>query len=146
MSLCTCRIFWPTAYAHAAYLDFFTILAHIGPMNPLLFFILAILSPFILAAVMLVPPYVGIAAASYIIYYKPDAVHPLAGKLGDVFYIIDVYSKLFSQWAYHLAETSILTYALPLLLLPILTIMLSIWLSGKVARKLRDVFQIGMLT
>lgn len=114
-------------------------------MNPLIFFILALLSPLILAAVILVPPYVGIALASYIIYYKSaDAVHPLSGKLGDVFYMIDVYSKLFSHWAHHLTETSILSYALPLLLIPILGIMLSLWLGGKVARKLRDVFQMGM--
>ncbi len=131
---------------HHACLDFFAYLPHIDAMNPLLFFILAILSPIILAAVVLVPPYVGIAAASYIIYYKAaDAVHPLSGKLGDVFYMIDVYSKLFSQWAHNLGETSILTYALPLLLIPILCIMLSLWLGGKVARKLKDVFQMGML-
>lgn len=114
-------------------------------MNPFVLFILAILSPVILAAVIFVPPYVGIALASYIIYYKAaDAVHPLSGKLGDVFYMIDVYSTLFSQWAHHLTETSILTYALPLLLMPIFGIMLSLWLGGKVARKLKDVFQMGM--
>ena len=113
-------------------------------MNPLVIFILAILSPLLMAITLLVPPYVGIAAASYIIYMKEKGVHPLHDKLDDVFYIIDVYSKLFSHWAHHMAETSFLSYTLPLLILPILGIMLSIWLTGKLARKLKDIFQAGM--
>lgn len=112
-------------------------------MNPLLLFTLGLLSPLLMAITLLVPPYTGIAAASYIIYMKEKGVHPLHDKLDDVFYIIDVYTKLFSHWAHHMAETSILSYAVPLLILPILGIMLSIWLTGKIARRLKDIFQMG---
>lgn len=107
----------------------------------MLLFMLAIFTPVIFACVILVPPYIGIVAASYIIYYKSGEAHPLTGKLDHVFYMIDVYSKLFSQWVHHITETSIFTYALPLLLLPIFGIMLTLWLSQKVARKLKDIFQ-----
>lgn len=114
-------------------------------MNPFLLFLLAILSPVLLATVMLVPPYVAIAATSYIIYYKSGAPHPLADKLGDVFYMIDVYTQLFTQWSHHMMETSFFSYALPLLLIPIFGIMLSLWLSSKIATKLKDIFQLGVV-
>ena len=41
-------------------------------------------------------------------------------------------------------ETSLLTYTLPLLALPIAGIMLSIWLIGKVSHKLKDIFHSGV--
>lgn len=110
-------------------------------MNPMLLFTLAIFTPVMFAGTILVPPYVGIVAASYIIYYKSGEVHPLAGKLDDISYMIDVYSQLLTQWAHNIAQTSVLSYALPLLLLPIFGIMLTLWLSQKVARKLKDIFQ-----
>ena len=113
-------------------------------MNPFTMFILAILSPFLIAATLLVPPYLGIVGASYIIYYKAaDKVHPLSGKLYDVFYMIDVYANLFKQWAKHIALTDILTYSLPLLALPIFTTLLALWMTAKLAAKLKDIFQLG---
>lgn len=113
-------------------------------MNPFLMFLLAILSPIIMAATLLIPPYAGIVGASYIIYNKGAVVNPLADKLVDVFYIIDVYTRLFATWSGHIMETSLLTYTLPLLALPVAGIMLSIWLIGKVARKLKDIFHSGV--
>jgi hypothetical protein len=113
-------------------------------MNPFTLFILAILSPVLLAATLLVPPYAGIVAASYIIYDKGEKIHPLADKLDNVFYMIDVYIQLFSHWAHHITQTSVLHYALPLLVPLIAGVMLSLWLTGKLSTKLRDIFQIGM--
>ena len=113
-------------------------------MNPFLMFLLAILSPFIMAVTLLVPPYAGITAASYIIYNQGATVNPLQDKLLDVFYIIDVYTGLFSAWSAHIMETSLLTYTLPLIVLPLAGIMLSIWLIGKVATKLKDIFHSGV--
>ncbi len=110
-------------------------------MHPLVLLLLAILSPLLLTAALLIPPYIGVAAAAYIIYSGSAAIHPLSDKLLDVFYIIDVYSKLFSQWSEHLMDTPLLSYTLPLLMLPIMGIMLSIWLSKKLTTKLRDLFQ-----
>jgi hypothetical protein len=114
-------------------------------MHPFLLFLLALITPAIFACVVLFPPYIGIAAAAYVIYYK-DGAHPLDGKLTDAGYMIDVYTQLFSHWAQHMGETSILSYALPLLIFPILGIMLTLWLCGKVARKLKDIFQNSVST
>lgn len=113
-------------------------------MNPFNLFLLAIFSPVLLLTTLLVPPYAGIITANYIIYAKGDKVHPLADKLDEVFYMFDVYSKLFSYWTHHIAETSILTYAMPLLLPVIIGIMLALWLTGKLSTKLRDIFQLGV--
>jgi len=113
-------------------------------MNPFNLFMLAILSPILLVMTLLVPPYAGIIATNYIIYDKGAKVHPLADKLDEVFYMFDVYVKLFTYWTHHITETSVLTYALPLLLPVILGIMLALWLTGKLSTKLRDIFQLGV--
>ena len=111
-------------------------------MNPFTLFMLAIISPVLLFITLLVPPYAGIVAANYIIYAKDgNKVHPLADKLDHVFYMIDVYSKLFSHWIHHITESSLLTYALPLLLPVIFGIMLALWLTGRLSAKLKDIFQ-----
>ena len=113
-------------------------------MNPFLMFLLAILSPFIMAATLLVPTYAGITGAAYVIYNKSGTVNPLHDKLFDVFYMIDVYTRLFTEWSHHVMEADLLTYTLPLVVPPIAGILLSIWLIGKVARKLKDIFHGGM--
>lgn len=114
-------------------------------MNPFAMFLLAIISPFLLAATLLVLPYAGIVGACYIIYDKGgEKAHPLTGKLYDVFYMIDVYGNLFSQWAKHIALTDILTYSLPLLGLPLFTTMIALWLTAKLATKLKDIFQLSV--
>ena len=113
-------------------------------MNPFLMFLLAILSPFLMLATLLVPTYAGIAGASYIIYDTGAKVHPLQDKLTDFFYMIDVYTRLFSEWSQHMMEMSLINYTLPLLALPIAGIMLSIWAIGKLSMKLKDIFHSGM--
>jgi hypothetical protein len=109
-------------------------------MNPFLLFVLGIFSPLLLAMTLLVPPYVGVAAASYIIYEKPDATNPLDGDLDRVLYILDVYGKLFSYWWKNMGETSILQYGLPLIALPLIGGILGIWLTAKLSRKLHNTF------
>ena len=113
-------------------------------MNPFVMLLLAILSPFVMAFTLLVPPYAGVAAASYIIYNKGASVNPLHDKLLDIFYIIDVYTRLFSEWSAHIMQTSLLTYTLPLILPPLLGIMLALWVTGKVATRLKDLFHSGV--
>ena len=113
-------------------------------MNPFVLFLLAIVSPLLLAVTVLVPPYAGMVAAAYIIYDKGTKIHPLADKLGDVFYMIDVYMKLFMHWTKHITEMDVWTYTLPLLALPLIGFALMFWLTGKLARKLMDIFQLGV--
>lgn len=114
-------------------------------MNPFAIFVLAILSPFLLAATLLVPPYLGMIAAAYIIYDKAEAkVHPLSGKLGDVFYMIDVYTKLFSRWSSHIAEANVLSYSVPLIVLPLIGLVVALGLTSRLSVKLQNVFHMGV--
>lgn len=107
-------------------------------MPPVLLFLLAIVSPFVLATTLLVPIYIGIAGACYIIYFKKGfSDHPLNDQLLDVFYMIDVYSKLFSEWLKSMEKLSIWTYSLPLIVLPVAFTVLAIWLTAKIGRKLK---------
>ncbi len=113
-------------------------------MNPLVTVLLAILTPLLMAVTLLVPPYVGVTAASYVIYMKSGVANPLNDQLLNVFYMIDVYTRLFSQWAHHIADTPILTYALPLLLLPILGVTLALWLTMRLSRTLKNMAHSGL--
>lgn len=113
-------------------------------MHPFLLFLLAILSPILLATTLLVLPYAGIAGAAYIIYDKGQAVHPLHDKLDDVFYILNVYANLLQSWSGNIADASFFTYTLPLIAIPIAATSLSLWLTVRVVRKLKDIFQSGV--
>ena len=113
-------------------------------MNPFVMFLLAILSPLLLAIALLVPSYAGIGTAAYVIYAKTEGPHPLDDKLTDVFYIVDVYTNLFTNWLQHMGDYSIFLYAVPLLVAPLLGVALSLWLTAKLARKLMDIFQLGV--
>lgn len=110
-------------------------------MHPFFLFLLAILSPILLATTLLVLPYAGIAGATYIIYDKGQAVHPLQDKLDDVFYILNVYGTLLQDWSNHVTDANPLTYTLPLIVIPLAAISLALWMTVRVARKLKDIFQ-----
>lgn len=113
-------------------------------MNPFWMFLLAIFSPLLLAAALFVPLYAGVAAAGYAVYRLSAAHTSLAPYLSDIFYMIEVYRGLFLRWQAHLMETAFLTYTLPLLLLPILGLTLSLWLTTLLSRKLMEVFHLGV--
>lgn len=112
-------------------------------MNPFFLLILAILTPFLLITALLVPPYAGIYAASYIVYSKGAAVNPLATKFEDVFYIIDVYVKLLTHWFGHITTVSIPFYSLPVVLLPLGGIFFALWLTRRLTRKMMDIFHLS---
>ncbi len=116
---------------------------HIEAMNPFVMFLLAIFSPFLLAAALLLPAYAGVAGAGYVIYHFSVPPHALSNKLLDVFYMIDVYSGAFGHWKHHILQVDFLTYTLPLLLLPILGLTFSLMLTAKLSRKLMDIFHLG---
>ncbi len=113
-------------------------------MHPFLLFLLAIITPFLLTAAMLVPPYLGITGAAYIIYSGAAGPHPLADKLLDVFYMIDVYSELLSYWNAHRGASDFLGYTVPVLTFPFAGIVAGLWLTRRIARKMMDVFHLSV--
>lgn len=109
-------------------------------MNPAMLLILALFTPFLLIITVFLPPYLGVLGASYIIYMKKDVPHPLDDRLTDVFYIVDVYQKLFGHWVSHVATMDLLSVTLPMVLLPLSGLALAFYLTRKIVRKLIDVF------
>ncbi len=120
-------------------LDFSPVLNNIVPMNAGALFLLAMIVPVLLAAVLLIPPYLGIFGAAYIIYTPAEGASPLSDKWLDVFYVINVYNKLFMHWL-NAKSVSFLYYTLPVVALPSLSTFISIWMTSKLSRKLVDVF------
>ena len=114
-------------------------------MHPALLFLIAIFSPVALAVALLLPPYVAICAATYIIYDKGAAHHPLTDPImnGDVFYMVRTYRQSLEYWLAHMADAPLLTYSLPVLVLPALGLLLTQWLLRKLVGKLRDVFEMA---
>lgn len=113
-------------------------------MSPALLLPLAILTPFLLAAVFLLPLYAGFFAAAYAIYWpQAEAAHPLADKSTEVFYILEVYGQLFEYWLQHLASVSFVSYSLPIIGLPLLGGVLALWLTMKLVRRLLSFFHLS---
>lgn len=112
-------------------------------MSPALLFLLAIITPFLIAAVLLLPVYAGIAGASYLIYLPASGPHPLDGRVTDIFYMIDVYQKLFAYWTDHMADADLLHYTLPIIGLPALGIVLALYLTFRLSRWLLNLFHLS---
>lgn len=114
-------------------------------MHPFLLLMLALLTPFALALVLLGPVYAGVLGAVYFIYLPAsDAPHPLAAQLNDVFYIIDVYQNLFAYWLQHLTDVALFGYTLPLLGLPLFGFGMAFYATRKLVRKLMDIFHLSV--
>jgi hypothetical protein len=103
-------------------------------------FIIAILTPVMLAITIFVPPYAGIFGAADIIYATGTHPQSLTGRVDDVFYIIDVYSKLFTYWSTHIMQVSFLRFTLPLLGLPAIGLFAAYWITRKAVHGLRNLF------
>lgn len=113
-------------------------------MHPFALFLLAIFTPFGFCLTLFVLPYLGILSAAYIVYNTGAPVHPLANHLYDVFYIIDVYTKLFNNLMAHLTEVNLIQYTLPVIILPLAGIIGALWLTRKFVRAMGEVFHSGV--
>ena len=114
-----------------------------NPMNPFVLMLLAILTPFLLVTTLFVPPYAGIYAACYLIYNTGKKLNPLADRYSDVFYIIDVYNQLFHYWLKHMETLSFVHYTLPIVGLPLVCLAFALWLTRRIARKMKNLFHLG---
>jgi hypothetical protein len=112
-------------------------------MNPLYLFPFALIVPFIVAIVAFVPAYTGLFAATYFIYDRADAANPLTPYKYDVFYIFNVYSRLFSHWIDHIGASDFTSFTLPLIGAPLLGIGLSIFLTYKLVCMIINFFRMS---
>lgn len=111
-------------------------------MHPFALLIIAILTPFVMSLALFAPPYAGLAAASYIIYNTGET-NPLTAHLADVFYMVDVYTKLLSYWQANHDKVSLVNYTLPLIGLPLSGLLCGLWFTRNLVRRLSDVFHMS---
>lgn len=112
-------------------------------MSPAALFPLALITPILLAISFFVPVYAGVLGATWIIYDTGTDPHPLAERWYDVFYILDAYMQLFNYWLANISAMDLLTYTLPVLVLPFGGLLLSLWLTVKIATSLLNTFQLS---
>ncbi len=109
-------------------------------MPPFLFIFLAILTPFGFVVTLFAPIYLSVFAAAYLVYRFSPTPASLAEKFTDVFYIIDVYYALFEHWRYNMFKVDLLTYTLPVILIPFIGFYFALWLTRRFIRKVGDIF------
>ncbi len=113
-------------------------------MHPLLMLILGILTPFIITALLLAPVYLALFGAVYVIYMaNPQAAAALLGRIGDPFYILDVYSQLYHYWSANHGALSFVHYTLPIVALPLAGLLLALYITYKVTKGLLHLFRLG---
>lgn len=112
-------------------------------MRPALLFPIAIFTPFLLTAVLSLPVYAGICGAAYVIYMPASGAHPLADKLPDVFYMIDVYLKLFDYWMKNPTTLDVVHYTLPIMGLPLLGVLVALYLAYRLISGLLNLFRLS---
>ena len=109
-------------------------------MNAPALFVLAILVPMLLAAMLLVPPYLGMYGAAYIVYAPEQGINPLIGRVGDIFFIINTYDQLLAFWVAHITQLGFFSHALPIAGLPLGCTIASVWATSKLSRKFLNLF------
>lgn len=112
-------------------------------MNPLYLFPLAIIVPIIVAMVAFVPAYAGFYGAVYIIYDQPDVANPLGPYLLDIFYVFTAYGRLFDHWSGHIGASSLTEFTAPLIGLPVLGVIASVYLTYKLISLLINFFRMA---
>lgn len=109
----------------------------------MLLFPIAIFTPFVLSAVLLLPAYLGILSAAYIIYMPASGgAHPIEPYATDVFYILDIYGKLYDYWS-ATAGLSFVDFTLPLFGPPLFGILLGMYGVYRLIRWLMNVVHLS---
>ena len=113
-------------------------------MNPFLFLLLALLTPFGLCLCLLTPIYISMFVAVVAVYHHAVGFRVLLHKFPDIFYIIEAYNQLYTYWEKHIFDVGFFTYTLPVAVLPLAAVFFSMWLTRKFFRKMGDIFQVNV--
>lgn len=113
-------------------------------MHPGLLFPLAMITPILLMATLFLPAYGAVYAAVYIVYAPAEgAMHPLADKWLDVFYIFETFGHMIDYWVANMRSLGVLDFALPGIMLPAVGVIVSLWLTWQLASGLINLFRLS---
>lgn len=108
-------------------------------------FLLALATPVILCITLFAPAYLTVLGADYLVYRFSDeaAAQAILERKWDVFYIIDVYTKLLNYWLVNMDTLGLLHYALPIIALPMTGLIVSLFLTRRIGGKIFNAFHMS---
>jgi hypothetical protein len=108
-------------------------------------FLLAIATPIILCLTLFGPSYGSVFGATYLVYgYGGEAqAQTIADRAYDVFYVLNAYSQLVHYWSANHATLGTVKYTLPIIGLPAVGLILSLWLTRRITRKIFNLFHLS---
>lgn len=116
-------------------------------MDPLLIMaLLLVMVPLIVAAIVIVPPYLGMYGTLYWMYLPEEdgAPHPLAGQATHYSSIVQQYQKLLDFWR-ESPEAGFIELAVPLFTPPLLGGCVSLFLLWRFYCYVRGIFRVDNL-
>jgi hypothetical protein len=102
-------------------------------IHPFLLMLSGLLLPIALVATLILPVYSAVFIALLIIYNGQTSA--LMDAALDVFYIQSVFEQAFAYWLDNYDQVSLLTYSLPITLLPLMGAAISLWATRRLAIK-----------
>lgn len=108
-------------------------------MHPMSLMFLGLFMPVPLALTLFLPLYASIFGAVLAIYHEQS--DRLFDAFTNVLYIVAVYKQAFRYWLDHLETVNHFTYSAPLVLLPLLGVFISLWMTYKLGRAAADYFR-----
>lgn len=112
-------------------------------MNPWMLLPVIVILPFMVAATLLVPLYLAMSAACYLIYVQTNEQAPILANFANPDYMLSSYLRLLTYWQSHMTELSFIHYTLPLIVLPLIILGLALWLSYRFLNAIKDILHLS---
>lgn len=112
-------------------------------MNPFLLILSGLLMPVLLLITLVGPVYLSVVAALMIIYQ--DHSSAILDAAGSLSYIYQAYGQAFGYWLEHYEKVDHLYYSTPLLLLPLIGVALSAYITYRFGRWSASGFRANIL-
>lgn len=102
-----------------------------------------VILPFMVAATLLVPLYIAMVGACYLIYVQTNEQTPIIANIANPDYILSSYLRLLTYWHTHMTELSFIHHTLPLILLPLIVLGLALWLSYRFLNAMKNLLHVS---
>lgn len=104
-------------------------------MHPMLMFVIALLIPVVIVAMVFLPVHLGFLAALYAQYGESALQYKY-----QFFNTLKLYRQLYEYWSAHGDQLDFVSFTLPTLGLPALGILVSLYGTYRIVKYIRDIF------
>lgn len=109
-------------------------------MRIIVLLLFALIVPFFAATLVLVPIHIGLTAACYLVYMQADQQGPILAHALDPFFILKTYQRLIEYWLAHQDTVPFLTHTAPLIVLPAVVILGSLYFGYRFVLRVKEQF------